>query len=86
MTPALQTAMEAAWTHWHRNMPVDMPSHPNLSFQRGFEEAAGCLLPLLQAAYPHVESQAQAEHLLDGFKKQERPTDRLVHQIREVLA
>lgn len=40
---------------------------------------------LLRLALPHVEASSGAEHLLDGFRRQVRPLDALVEEIRAAL-
>lgn len=40
---------------------------------------------LLGVALPHVWASAEAEHMLDGFKRKPRPLDALVEEIRGVL-
>ena len=40
---------------------------------------------LLEISLPYVESQAKAEHLLDGFRPQIRPLDKVVEEIRQAL-
>ena len=45
------------------------------------------LRTLLEMAQPFVESQAQAERMLDGFgKKQRRPVDELLERINSAIA
>lgn len=40
----------------------------------------------LAEALPHVESSANAEHMLDGFgPRQERPVDDLVRRMKEII-
>lgn len=38
----------------------------------------------LAEALPHVEASAGAEHLLDGFRRQERPLDAVVARLRKI--
>ena len=40
---------------------------------------------LLEISFPYVESQAEAEHMLDGFRPQTRPLDKVVEEIRQAL-
>ena len=40
---------------------------------------------LLEISFLFVDSQAKAEHLLDGFKYQTRPLDKVVEEIRQAL-
>ena len=40
---------------------------------------------LLRLSLPHVEASAGASHLLDGFRRQARPLDALVEEIRAAL-
>jgi predicted transcriptional regulator len=44
------------------------------------------LRALLTQCAPHVLASAEAEHLLDGFRRQARPLDDLANRVREVVA
>jgi hypothetical protein len=40
---------------------------------------------LLDQCLPHIESQAGAEKMLDGFKPKKRPIDALVEEVKKAI-
>ena len=76
-------ASEQAWKRRHDGRCEQLAKFEAERDQAREREAE--LRRLLEISFPYVESHAIAEHMLDGFRPQIRPLDKVVEEIRQVL-
>ena len=69
------------------DFPPETPRSRWISRMADLEIELDGLLDLLREARPHVWSQSEADHMLDGFgERKHRPSDDLLNRIDSVLA
>ena len=85
MSDYLKKEMEAAWRIWHNHIDDDDVPMVSITFEKGFNAASSFFIPMLSQSLVYVQSQADAEHMLDGFSHRHRAIDDFADRLLAII-